>query len=74
MSECLNLKPPTKPGRLLSCRAASVILDVSDDTIRRMAKEGRLESVQIGKRCIRVSESSVLSLANLTAKPEGGAA
>ncbi len=61
-------RPPKAVGRLLSCRAASIILSVSDDTIRRMAREGRLESVVIGRRCIRVSEASVLALTT-----EGGA-
>jgi|GEM_PF-5512178 len=65
-----QLTPPKAVGRLLSCRTASILLSVSDDTIRRMAREGRLEAVILGRRCIRISEASVLAL--LAAQSEGG--
>jgi len=55
---------PTVQGRLMSCRAASVVLDVSDDAIRRWAGEGRLQAVRIGKRLIKVSEVSVQAMRN----------
>jgi excisionase family DNA binding protein len=64
-------RPPRAVGRLISCRAASDLLAVSDDTIRRMAREGKLEAVLIGKRCLRISEASVLALLP-AAKSEGG--
>lgn len=55
--------PPKTVGKLLSCRAASIILDCSDDTVRKMAREGRLEAVIVGRQSIRVTESSVAALA-----------
>jgi len=48
--------------RLLTCREAATQLNVSTDTVRRMVRLGRLDSVQLGKRCLRVSEDSVVSL------------
>jgi excisionase family DNA binding protein len=46
-------------GRLYSCREAAKVLDVSDDTIRRLIDSGKLEAVRIGKRCLRVLGESL---------------
>ncbi len=66
-------RPPKVRGKLLSCRTAARMLDVSDDTIRRLAHEGKLEAIRVGQRCLRVSEVSVLALtADPAAMAEGG--
>ena len=41
-------------GRLYSCREAAKLLDVSDDTVRRLIHSGQLQGVRIGKRILRV--------------------
>jgi excisionase family DNA binding protein len=46
-------------GRLLSCREAAAILSVSDDTIRRLVRSGKLDAVRIGPRCLRVLGESL---------------
>lgn len=50
---------PPLSGRLLSCREAAKLLDVSDDTVRRMIRAGELEGVRIGKRILRVFGESL---------------
>lgn len=46
-------------GRLYSCREAAKVLDVSDDTVRRLIHSGKLDAVWIGKRCLRVLGESL---------------
>jgi excisionase family DNA binding protein len=46
-------------GRLYSCREAAKVLDVSDDTIRRLIHSGKLEAIRIGRRCLRVLGDSI---------------
>ena len=53
-------------GRLYSCREAAKVLDVSDDTIRRLIHSGKLEAVRIGKRCLRVLGESLERCINST--------
>lgn len=50
---------PPMSGRLYSCREAAKVLDVSDDTVRRLIHSGKLEAVRIGKRCLRVLGESL---------------
>lgn len=49
----------SQAGRFLSCQEAARILDLSDDTIRRLIHAGRLDAVRVGKRCLRVTADSV---------------
>lgn len=56
---------PPMSGRLYSCREAAKLLDVSDDTIRRLIHAGKLEAVRIGKRCLRVQGGSLERYVNI---------
>lgn len=49
------------PDRYLSCKQAADYLSVSHDTIRRLVKDGKLSAVVIGKRSVRIRESSLVS-------------
>ena len=46
-------------SRLYSCREAAAILNVSDDSIRRMIHAGDLEAIRIGQRSLRVLGDSI---------------
>lgn len=46
-------------GRLYSCREAAKLLDLSDDSVRRMIHAGQLDGVRIGKRILRVLGESL---------------
>ena len=59
---------PPMSGRLYSCREAAKLLDVSDDTIRRLIHAGKLEAVRIGKRCLRVQGESLERYINTPAE------
>ena len=61
-------------GRLLSCREAAKLLDISDDTIRRLIHSGELDGVRIGKRCLRVRGESLQSMLDTTEEVKGGVA
>jgi excisionase family DNA binding protein len=47
---------------LLSVREAAVRLAVSEDTVRRMARGGKLSRVRVGERLVRYRESEVQAL------------
>lgn len=67
---------PGRATRYLSCKSAGAILDLSDDSVRRLVKAGKLDGVRVGQRCIRVSDAAVYALleARKSNKPEGGVA
>ena len=46
-------------GRLLSCREAANILDISDDSVRRLIHTGKLDGVRLGERILRVFRESL---------------
>lgn len=46
-------------GRLLSCREAAKILDISDDSVRRLIRTGKLDGVRLGERILRVFGESL---------------
>ncbi len=61
-------------GRLVSCREAARLLDTSDDTVRRLIHNGKLDGIRIGKRCLRVRGESLALMLNAAETVKGGEA
>ena len=48
--------------RLLSALAASTILGISDQTVRNLVRRGRLPSINMGSRSLRIPASAIEAL------------
>lgn len=54
--------PPEGPSRYLSASAVAKKFDVSNETVRRWIKQGRLRAFRLNERTVRIPEEDVLAL------------
>ena len=64
--------PPKEETReeFLTARQLAAVLQVSESTVRRLAREGRIPSVRLTSRLIRFNLKAVFRALDGTAKPK----
>lgn len=73
LAELLNISAPNQ--KLLTDRAIADRLEVSERQVQRWAKEGHLQPVRLGRRCVRYTEADLVNfIAARGQGPEGGRA
>jgi excisionase family DNA binding protein len=60
--EPIESPPPLPPDAWITYRTAAARLDLSERTIRRLIREGRIEAKSIGPRCVRIRWASCIRL------------